>query len=95
MGGLQTKANWVLSALLGYDLHTRVNSLEAGGGGDGGSIYMLDSWANYTEAKEDYYIPASLLVPFRNDLSRLASGTGGGGEYFTCSLGGCWQRYQL
>ena len=35
---------------------------------------MLDSWANYTTEKADYYVPASLLVPFRNDtLSRLTS----------------------
>ena len=45
-----------------------------GGGGGGGGVDMLDSWANYTEAKANYYVPASLLVPFRNDtLSRLAS----------------------
>src|SRR5690554_5027495 len=44
------------------------------GGGSGGGVDMLDSWANYTEAKADYYVPASLLVPFRNDtLSRLTS----------------------
>ena len=29
----EPKAGWVLSALLGYDLHTRVNDLEASGGG--------------------------------------------------------------
>src|SRR5690554_2942517 len=35
---------------------------------------MLDSWANYTSAKANYYVPASLLVPFRdNTLSRLTS----------------------
>ena len=52
-----------------------------GGGGDGGGgVDMLDSWANYTEAKADFYAPASLLVPFRNDtLSRLASLEAGGG----------------
>ena len=50
------------------------------GGGGEGSIDMLDSWANYTEAKADYYVPASLLVPFRNDaLSRLTSLEAGGG----------------
>ena len=51
-----------------------------GGGGGGGDIYMLDSWANYTAVKANYYVPASLLVPFRNDtLSRLASLEAGGG----------------
>ena len=41
---------------------------------------MLDSWANYTPAKANYYVPASLLVPFRNDtLSRLASLEAGSG----------------
>ena len=52
-----------------------------GDGGDGGgSIDKLDSWANYTEAKADFYAPASLLVPFRDDtLSRLASLEAGGG----------------
>jgi hypothetical protein len=50
------------------------------GGGSGGGVDMLDSWANYTEAKADYYAPASLLVPFRSDtLSRLASLEAGGG----------------
>ena len=44
------------------------------GGSGGGGIDKLDSWANYTEAKADYYVPASLLVPFRSDtLSRLTS----------------------
>jgi hypothetical protein len=51
-----------------------------GGGGSGGGVDMLDSWANYTSEKADYYAPASLLVPFRNDtLSRLASLEAGGG----------------
>ena len=51
-----------------------------GDGGDGGGVDMLDSWANYTEAKANYYAPASLLVPFRDDtLSRLASLEAGGG----------------
>ena len=40
---------------------------EGEGGGDGGGIDKLDSWANYTEAKANFYAPASLLVPFRND----------------------------
>ena len=57
---------------------------DEGSGGSGGGIDRLDSWANYTEAKANYYAPASLLVPFRNDtLSRLASleaGGGGGGD---------------
>ena len=52
------------------------------GGGGGGDVSMLDSWANYTPAKANYYVPASLLVPFRDDtLSRLTSleaGVGGG-----------------
>ena len=75
------KAGWVLSALLGYDLHTRVNSLEAGGGGGGGDIDMLDSWANYSTAKASYYVPASLLVPFRSDiLSRVESLEADGGS---------------
>src|SRR5690554_1882450 len=44
------------------------------GGSGGGGIDKLDSWANYTTEKADYYVPASLLVPFRNDtLSRLTS----------------------
>ena len=48
--------------------------LGEGGGSGGGGVDMLDSWANYTEAKANYYVPASLLVPFRNDtLSRLTS----------------------
>ena len=43
-------------------------------GGGGGGIDKLDSWANYTEAKADYYVPASLLVSFRSDtLNRLTS----------------------
>ena len=58
--------------------------LGEGGSGGGGGVDMLDSWANYTVAKANYYAPASLLVPFRNDtLSRLASleaGGGGGGD---------------
>ena len=55
--------------------------LGEGGGGSGGDVDMLDSWANYTEAKADFYAPASLLVPFRNDtLSRLASLEAGGGS---------------
>lgn len=50
------------------------------GGGSGGGVDRLDSWANYTEAKANYYVPASFLVPFRNDtLSRLASLEAGGG----------------
>lgn len=50
------------------------------GGGGGGDIDKLDSWANYTSAKADYYVPSSLLVPFRSDtLSRLASLEAGGG----------------
>jgi hypothetical protein len=48
--------------------------LGSGGGSGGGGVDMLDSWANYTTAKANYYVPASLLVPFRNDtLSRLTS----------------------
>src|SRR5690554_2428017 len=44
------------------------------GGGGGGDIDMLDSWANYAPAKADYYVPASLLVPFRSDtLNRLTA----------------------
>ena len=48
--------------------------LGSGGGGSGGGVDMLDAWANYTTDKANYYAPASLLVPFRNDtLSRLTS----------------------
>lgn len=44
------------------------------GGSSGGGVDMLDSWANYTEAKANYYVPASLLVTFRSDaLGRLTS----------------------
>jgi hypothetical protein len=145
-----SKSGWVLSALLGYDLHTRANALNSaltvhtgnstihitsgertnwndanskkhthgnksvidaltqghinvlnklsldaqgnvkvdatlwatggisalglGDGGSGGGVDMLDSWANYTSAKANYYVPASLLVSFRNNtLDRLAS----------------------
>ena len=41
--------------------------LGSGGGSGGGGVDMLDAWANYTEAKANYYVPASLLVSFRND----------------------------
>ena len=40
---------------------------EGDSGGGGGGVDMLDSWANYTEAKADFYAPGCLLVPFRND----------------------------
>jgi hypothetical protein len=44
------------------------------GGSSGGGVDMLDAWGNYTEAKADYYVPASLLVSFRsNTLNRLTS----------------------
>src|SRR5690554_1855268 len=50
------------------------------GGGGGGDIDMLDDWANYAPDKANYYVPASLLVPFRNDtLNRLTSLEAGGG----------------
>lgn len=48
--------------------------LGEGGGSSGGGVDMLDTWANYTTEKANYYVPASLLVPFRNDtLNRLSS----------------------
>lgn len=48
--------------------------LGEGGGSSGGGVDMLDSWANYTVEKANYYVPSSLLVPFRSDtLSRLTS----------------------
>lgn len=44
------------------------------GGSSGGGVDMLDSWANYTTEKANFYVPASLLVTFRSDtLSRLTS----------------------
>ena len=55
--------------------------LGEGGGSGGGGVDMLDAWANYTEAKANFYAPASLLVPFRNDtLSRLTSLESGSGS---------------
>ena len=52
--------------------------LGAGGDGDGGgSIDKLDSWANYTTAKANYYVPSSLLVPFRNDTIAQITGLQG------------------
>jgi hypothetical protein len=48
--------------------------LGEGGSGGGGGADMLQSWETYTSDKANYYVPASLLVPFRNDtLSRLTS----------------------
>ena len=42
--------------------------LGSGGSGGGGiDISKLQSWAGYTSAMADYYVPASLVVPFRND----------------------------
>ena len=47
---------------------------DEGSGSGGGGVDMLDSWVNYTVEKADYYVPASLLVPFRSDtLTRLTS----------------------
>ena len=66
----------------------------SGGGGGGEGIDILDSWANYTEAKADFYAPASLLVPFRNDtLSRLASLESGGGGGTTVIWGATANNY--
>jgi hypothetical protein len=58
------------------------------GGSSGGGVDMLDSWANYTTEKADYYVPASLLVPFRNDtLSRLTSLENDSGSGSVTSVG--------
>lgn len=40
---------------------------EGGGSSGGGGADMLDSWANYTTAKANYYIPASLGIGLYND----------------------------
>ena len=49
----ETKANWVLSALLGYDLHTRVNSLEAGGGSSNIDIAITGTGNAVTDVSKD------------------------------------------
>ena len=38
--------------------------LGSGGSGGGINISKLQNWAGYTSAMADFYVPASLLVPF-------------------------------
>ena len=43
-----------------------VSAYGLGSGGSGEVLYLkpLQNWAGYTSAMADFYVPASLLVPF-------------------------------
>ena len=48
--------------------------LGEGGSSGGGGVDMLQSWETYNSDKANFYVPASLLVPFRSDtLDRLTA----------------------
>lgn len=48
--------------------------LGEGGSSGGGGVDMLQNWETYNSDKADFYVPASLLVPFRSDtLDRLTA----------------------
>ena len=49
---------WATGGISAYGLGS------GGSGGGGIDISKLQSWAGYTSAMADYYVPASLLVPF-------------------------------